>query len=300
MRLYDFVTERYLPSRIAVSANWAKNLYSTAARFSRSLGRPANLADLTTHNISVYLAAYAKRWSARSTNNQRQILLMLWESAYRERLLRRAPEPELIRTLPVSHDPPEAWTFSQVQRLLTEADKQRGMIGEVPASLWWKSLGLTLYWTGCRIGALMATRVDCYRSGEGVLVRRQKNKRPQWYDLPPSCCEAIDRTEPKGRDVLWPWPFCRRRLFTEARRIAIAAGVPVQRGAYSLFHRMRRTTLSLCAAIDPAVAQRQADHADYRTTLQHYIDPRIARGRTAADILPDPTDSRPRRFKIIG
>lgn len=65
--------------------------------------------------------------------------------------------------------------------------------------------------------------------------------------------------------------------------------------------RMRRTT-PLCAAVDPAIAQRQAGHSDYRTTQRHYIDPRIARGRCAADILPDPanpSESKP-RFRVVG
>ena len=72
------------------------------------------------------------------------------------------------------------------------------------------------------------------------------------------------------------------------RSIVEAAGIPPPKGHNQLFHRLRRTTLSLCAAIDPAVAQGQAGHADYATTLKHYIDPRIAGGRSAADVLPEP------------
>jgi integrase len=72
------------------------------------------------------------------------------------------------------------------------------------------------------------------------------------------------------------------------RRIVETAGLPCPRTGRQLFHRLRRTTLSLCAAVDPAIAQRQAGHADYATTLRHYIDPRVSRGRSAADVLPEP------------
>jgi integrase len=72
------------------------------------------------------------------------------------------------------------------------------------------------------------------------------------------------------------------------REIVAEAGIRQPAGGRQLFHRLRRTTLSLCAAVDPSVAQRQAGHANYATTLKHYIDPRIARGRSAADVLPEP------------
>jgi len=44
------------------------------------------------------------------------------------------------------------------------------------------------------------------------------------------------------------------------------------------------------------------DHADLKTTTEHYIDPRIARQVSAADVLPDPMppdDERP-TFKVVG
>jgi hypothetical protein len=46
-------------------------------------------------------------------------------------------------------------------------------------------------------------------------------------------------------------------------------------------------------------SQRQAGHADYATTLKHYIDPRIARGRSAADVLPEPVITMKRREGVV-
>jgi len=78
------------------------------------------------------------------------------------------------------------------------------------------------------------------------------------------------------------------------------SGIALSRRKFGLFHRLRRTTLSYCWSVDPAMAQRQAGHASAETTKQHYVDPRIcAQGLCAADILPPiklPKDRQMRLF----
>jgi len=87
---------------------------------------------------------------------------------------------------------------------------------------------------------------------------------------------------------LFVWPCCRRHLFAIFRRIIEAAGVRYSpRHSLGLFHRLRRTALTYCWAVDPAVAQRQGGHSSAEITRKHYVDPRIAAdGICAADILP--------------
>jgi integrase len=199
----------------------------------------------------------------------------------------RPPRLGLVRRIPVELDPPEAWTVEELDRLLLAASQRKGMVDDIPAGRWWLSLLLTIYWTSCRISALIGTHSESYK-GDGVLVRKQKNHRPQWYPLPQSCCKAIDATDPKSHELLWPWPKHRRGLWQEMREIVEQAGIPAPKGHNQLFHRLRRTTISLCAMVDPEVAQRTAGHASYATTERHYIDPRIVRKRSAADVLPEP------------
>lgn len=292
MTLSGFLTTVYLPSRIEVSADYAALLRSLVAGFSAHLGRTARLIDLTEPTVCGYLAAYRATRSAVSTNNQRRMLLTLWRAAWDRMLLERSPRPGLIRRLPEDWAPPEAWTVDEVAALLTEAAKMRGDVAGVPAGLWWSSLIATVYWTGCRIGALRWAASVNYRGGM-LLIRGQKNGRAQLYVLPESCCAAIDATRPHDRPLLWPWPWHYNRLFVVMRAIAQRSGAACPPGGRQLFHRIRRTNLSLCAAVDPAIAQRQAGHRDYGTTLRHYIDPRLAGGLTAADVLPEPT-ARPR------
>lgn len=289
MLLTDFLESVYLPSRVELSREYTGLLRATVRRLGEFLGHPAALDDLTEESVAGYLAWYRGDWTAVSTNNQRTTVLTLWRSAYEFDLTDRAPRPRLIRALPEEVDPPEAWSLEECQRLFAACRNWPGSVCDIPAGAYWSSLALSVYWTACRIGALRFTPISAYAGGHGLLVRKQKNKRPQWYPLPPSCCEAVDAclgTMP--RPLIWPWAGDPKKLWREFRRIVEAAALPAPHTGRQLFHRLRRTCLSLCAAQDPAIAQRQAGHASYETTLRHYIDPRMAGGLTAADVLPDP------------
>jgi integrase len=285
--LLDFVKDVYLPSRIDVTVEYTKILYSTVSRFNAFFGKAVSLDELNEPGLCSYLKALRRCVSARTVNNHRQRILTFWKAAYDQGIAERPPRLALVRRLPEEVDPPEAWTIDECSRIFSTASQWPGMVGDIPAGEWWLSLLLSIYWTSCRIGAIMSTPASAYKGG-GILVRKQKNHRPQWYALPASCCKAINKTAPENRKFLWPWPQHPRTLWTVFRLIIQQAGVAQPPGGRQLFHRLRRTSLSLCAAVDPAIAQRQAGHADYSTTLKHYIDPKMARGRSAADVLPEP------------
>lgn len=286
--LMNFLLEGYLPSRVEVSSGYAENLRVTVGQFSRWLDRDAVIADLTEERISAFLGNYRGIRSARSTNNKRSHLLTLWMGAFDAGIIKRLPVTRRIRKLRAAVEPPTAWSIDNVGALLSYAGKVSGNVADVPSRLWWPALFATIYWTGCRVNAMLLTESNCYRRGEGVLVRAQKNKIAQWYPLPASCCCLIDATDPQTRELLFPWSGHPKAIFAKARKIIEGAGLECPRKTMQLFHRLRRTTLTLCAAVDPAVAQRQAGHSSYATTQRHYVDPRIARGRSAADVLPEP------------
>jgi integrase len=152
---------------------------------------------------------------------------------------------------------------------MATAANEPGHVGGIAAGDWWLSLLLAVYWSACRIGALLRTPSASYDARGTLLVRNQKNHKAQLYQLPASCCEVIDATDPGSRVLLWPWPWHRNQVWIRMRRICEASGIRSPRGDRQLFHRLRRTTLSLCAAVDPAIAQRQAGHRDYATTQKH-------------------------------
>jgi hypothetical protein len=291
MLLLDYITTVYVPSRIALAPQYQKKLFSVAAMFSTWLGRPAGLKDLTQANVCGFLCEYRTHWTARSTNNQRGALLSIWaDAADNPQYAGCLSEPlnvRRIRKLPEELDPPEAWTEEQVCTLVAYTGSLLGNVGQIPAADWWTSLVLAIYWTSCRITSMLAVPSSGY-DGSGILVRKQKNHRPQWYPLPASCCELIERTAPQTRKRLWPHPWHPDTIWGKFRKHVEAAGMPAPKSGRQLFHRLRRTTISLCAAVDPSIAQRTAGHASYATTLRHYVDPRIVRARSAADVLPDP------------
>jgi hypothetical protein len=202
-------------------------------------------------------------------------------------MLAASPDRKRIRKLPEEIDPPEAWDEDQVNRLMESAYNQPGSIGEIPAGDWWLSLTLAIFETSCRISSMLAVPSAAY-DGLGLLVRKQKNHRPQWYRLSDATVETIERIRPTARKQMWEHPWHPRTVWTKFRQIVEAAGLPAPTTGRQLFHRLRRTTITMCAAIDPAIAQRTAGHKDYATTIKHYIDPRLVSTRCAADVLPDP------------
>lgn len=301
MLLTAFVLNVYLPSRISVCPDYARQLVAICERFSAFIGRPAKLADLNTAKIAKYLTAYRVKFSDRSTNNERQKLFMLWDYAFQSGSLRRAPNPKLIATLRVEQRPPRALTFAEICRVVEICQSLTGSICDLPASDFWTSLVLAEYWTACRIGAMIATPSTNY--GDGCIeIGRQKGKKTKRYRLPPSCCHAIDRLHPHGRERIWPWTLHRTRIFPQFRAILEMAGLHPPKNGHHLFHAIRRTNISYCAAVDPALAQRQANHASYSTTLRYYVDESIANERQAADVLPDPIASQPQawKYRIVG
>lgn len=286
--LAAFIENVYLPSRIRLSELYADRVRHFPVEFSLFLGHAATLDDLNEQTACLYLSAVAKVRSAVTANNRRAKFLALWRAAYNYDCIERLPRLGLIRRLPEDSEPPEAWTVQECERIFEVAKRQPGYVGDICAGDFWLTLMLASYSTACRIGALMQARSEDYQPGEGMTVRRQKNHKSQWYVLPKQLCELIDRTNPAGREVLWPCPYNRRHFYRLARRIIESAGVPCPNSHGQLFHRFRRTCLTHCAAIDPAIAQRQGGHSSYAITQRHYIDPRLAGGLTAADVLPMP------------
>ena len=285
MLLADYLNLHYLPERPGLSQDYRALLAATVRKLCAWTGQPLRLEEVTRPVLSSWAVDLLQSQRPATINDKLRMVRSLLLAAYDDGLLDRPPRR--VRKLPENLPPPQAWSVDQVGRLVHHLDGLSGFVGEVPASVWWVSLVLVCYWTGCRIGALLRATVEDYQPNVGLTVRRQKNGRTQWYGLPASCCEWIDRVLPESGRI-WPWPYHRNTLWAMFRRHVESAGLPCPRTGRNLFHRLRRTNASYCAATDPAIAQRQLDHADYCTTRRSYVDPTIASQRTAADVLPDP------------
>lgn len=287
MLVSAFIRTIYVPTRISLSRRYVAAISEAANSWGLFIGRPAVLEDFSELAIASFLCSLAEKQPATSVNSYRRRLLSVWEGAYDAKMVTNRPDRRRIRTLPEELDPPEAWNESQVVNLMGWCRDLDGYVGDVLACDWWLSLFDSIYWTSNRITAMLAVPSACY-DGAGILVRKQKNHRPQWFPIPESCREIIERTRPERRKLIWEHPWHPRTVWTKAREIIEAAGLPAPKTGRQLFHRLRRTTITLCAVVDPAVAQRTAGHKDYATTQKHYVDPRIVAARSAVDVLPDP------------
>jgi len=277
------LADRYIASRLGLAPRSADQLRAAARAF-----QAVSAGGFSDEAITAFLGRLLHRGLSPATvNTRRRQLLTLWQWAYRRGLCDRPPR-EVPRAREVQRIP-EAWTTAEVSRLLRTAASWPGLVGPWPASDWWPALILTVYWTGARIGAVMAARGCDYDPVAGWLVLRQtKTGVEQLYRLHPQAMAALARVHSTESKRLFGWPHHPQHLHWCFRRIVLASQVRYRGGHCELFHRLRRTTVSYCAAVDPGLAQRQAGHTSYATTVAYYVDPTIAAQRSAADVLPVP------------
>ena len=277
--------------RLDLSVGYVKQLLTSVRRLEDWHGGRLTPSDFSAELLTAFLADYCAGHAARTVNSKRQALLTLWRFAYRQG--RCANPPGEVAKAREPRRIPVAWTITEVERLLAECRRQTGLISGLLARYWWPSLVLVIYDTGCRIGAMRQARCIDFSAGEHVLLVRAEHMKgcaDRLYWLSDQTTVALAGMHATTRELLWPWPYHRRTFWTKFRRIVEGAGLSADRRGMSLFHKLRRTNLSYCAAVDLELARAQAGHASSAMTLRHYIDPRIAKTRSAVDVLPRPGD----------
>lgn len=284
MLLDVFFETHYRIRKLRGKSNETSRLYRiSVSNFSRFLGRPARLADLTNDNVSAHMQWMLDRGREKATaNKDRSQLLALWRFATRCGLLTTfpdvAPEVEPVRV-------PTAWLQSDISKLLLAVDAMPGSVGDVPASLWWRTLIEVCLDTGERIGAVIQAKRD-WLQGDWLLFpaeARKGGKRDRMYKLSQSTVERLAELRQHTGAELFPWPYCHNYLWKRFKAILEQAGLPA--GRRDKFHRLRRTTASVvyAAGMD---AQDVLDHQNKRTT-QRYLDPRFTRQTQASQVLAD-------------
>jgi len=284
MHLLDFFETVYFPKRLRGKSERSLILYRLCVkRFSESLGRTAEVADLTEANVLLHLSK--RRNVAPATRNKELTqLLAMWRQAVRQNLLTDWPD------IDEEHEPeraPIAWMEPQIRQLLESAATTKGELSGVPACLWWPGLIRLMLDTGERIGAIRKVEWTWYQ-GDWLLVPAEVRKgktRDRRYRLSDETCETVEQIRKysgNGTAIL-PWPYVENYLFNRYQKIVKAAGLPTGRKYQT--HCLRKTTGSVvyAAGMDP---QETLDHSDRRTT-QRYLDPRYTRQRQACDALAE-------------
>lgn len=280
----DHLFDLYRAKRLRFKSPNTVRLYGHTIRsFGKTLGRVPTIDDLTSDQVEHHMATILQRGgSPASANKDRSQLLSLWRFAATNRLVDRWPdvqqanEPEAV---------PLGWLPEDLDKLLSAADSDRSLIGQVPGRLFWAALFRVLLATGERIGAIMPLQTH-HLQGDWLLVpaeHRKGKRRDRLYPLGAEAAEACRRLIAVNldNDRIFPFPYSPTYLYRKLTAVLKRAGLPTDRR--SKYHRLRRTVASAVARAggDPT---RALDHASPKTTKK-YLDPRIVGSVPVSDIL---------------
>ena len=255
------------------------------------LGREPELTDLNDLTISRYL-----RWRAvtphrgricapASVAKDKAHLCSLWNSAAKRRLVEHFADlpRNLVR---VPHSPPAAYTLDEIRRLVSFARRRTGMVGPVPAALFWSTLIEACFYTGERIGSLLELRwaqVDLDRGTLTFLSEHRKGLgRTITRHIPRQLVERLRMQQTAPTDRVWPWLDHRQEptLYQRMNYMCRTAGITPHG-----FHGLRKAAGSYLKA-GGGDATEFLTHRDAKTTREHYLDPRIVGEASALDFLP--------------
>lgn len=290
MTIRDFLVDRY-----AVLHNLKPRsvtlFSSTIDRFRDFLQREPELSDFDDLQVAKFL-----RWRAvtphrgiivspASVAKDKAHLVSLWNAAARKRLVEHFPDlPRGIVKVP--HHAPSAYTVDEISRMVREARRRSGAIGQVPAPWFWPTLLMSAYYTGERIGSHLEVRwnqVDPRQRTITFLSEHRKGLgRTITRAITPQLAELLEKGRRAPGDRVWPWLDHRaaNSIFQRIAYICRTAGVE-PRG----FHAIRKAAGSYVKA-GGGDATEFLTHADSKTTIDHYIDRRIAGEASALDFLP--------------
>jgi integrase len=282
MLLADFFKNVYFPRRLRGKSINSVRLYELCLRqFQRTLCRPPTVEDLTEENIYAHLGRRSSVAPA-TRNKELSQLIAMWRLAAQRGILKTWPDIGYERE---PERAPVAWMPEELAKLLSAAGRAPGVVGTVPAKLWWSALLMLMLDTGERISAIRHAKWD-WIQGEWMLVPAESRKgktRDRRYRLSPETQQALELLKSSVGDLpaVFPWPYFDSYFYNKYREIVKLAGLPT--GRIYQTHCLRKTVGSAVHASGGS-AQDALDHADRRTT-QRYLDPRLARKEQPCDIL---------------
>jgi integrase len=282
--LTEFFNDYYRPLRLRGRSASTFRLYAnTVKQFEKYLGRTSTLEDLNDLVVSRYLDHRAEKRSRYTAEKERSQLLAMWRCAADRRLVDFRP------TVPASPLPariPTAWSVDQLKKLLAVAKTSKGMIGKVPARVFWPALVQVLWQSAERIGAIMAVK-KCDYVRPRLLVSaeyRKGGKRDKLYSFTEHVCDLLDvLAAADNGENLFVWSKSKEYMWPVFGALVEQAGIPG--GKRAKFHQLRRSAATHYAA-GGGDAVSLLDHSSPRIT-KAYLDPRyVDTGPQPCDVLP--------------
>lgn len=287
----DAALELYVQEKLPFGAESTKRqLRINVKRLRTFLGRQTMVSDLTDEVVRQSMVRmHEKGLSPRTMNKFRDNVLAIWRFLNQRRIVATLPE---VKPVNEPKRDPIAWSRDELAKLWQACEAQPGLIGDVPARLWWHTLHAVAWDTGERISALLGVpRIDVDVEREWIRVRAEhrKGKRSDMTSkLHPDTCKLLEALLAASSDPLvFPWPFDRTYLWTQYGQLLEEAGLPNDR--QHKFHCLRKSAASYFDAAG-GNAQQLLGHADARVT-QKYLDPRIVRTTHASELLFRPGQS---------
>ena len=265
----------YFPLRLTIAEPTRKQYKIALRDFGTFLGHAATVADLDDDQITMWMRKRLDDGLAVVTVRERAgRVSTLWTWMAKRRMVDRFPtftKPDAPETLP------QALTEGELRRLFASARKERGMIGGIPADLWWLSFLAFVWNTSERKSAALAVKVEWLDLARGVCsippeVRKGGKKwavYQLWPETLPLLAAAL-QIDPR-REHVWPFPYCPGSYYTRYDRILRDAGLPVSRKTKTHCLRCSHATWRQVAGGD---ATRALGHSDPQTTQRFYIDRR--------------------------
>ena len=267
-------------------------------RFADFLGREPEVSDLDDLTVSQFLRWRAKtphrgRIPAPATVRKDQAhLVSLWNHAARKRLAGKNGQPvdfpDLSRNIvKVPQHVKRGYTVEEVSALVKAARERVRKIGPVPGDWFFATLIQAAWYTGARIGALLAVEWQDIDWERGTMTFRGEHSKGGVKTLirqiPASLLEELRSGRRAPTERVWPWNDYRvgqTSIGTALTMICWTADVK-PRG----FHAIRRASGSYVAAAGGDASEHLA-HSNPKTTRDHYLDPTIVRQSSALDFLP--------------
>ncbi len=289
MNLFTYVETVYVPGRLNLSEGTIEQYLHMARSFQRFFPEPVPVESLSDDLVLSWLQARLKQVAPRTVKRERGDLLTIWRWAHRKGHCPTTPID--IPTIKCVRRLPAYWNVDELARLIVACRSLRGTMRDltIKRSAWWSSLMLFLYDTGCRLSAALAvTPGELDLAGRCVVLNGDVAKTgvEQSIKLSDQTIAAVAGHYQSDRERVWPYPYVKRQLWYQFKKIIEAADLPSDR--YRMFHCMRRTTATLTAAhssID--VARRQLGHTSEAMT-QRYVNESALPIIQAVDVLPRP------------
>jgi integrase len=270
MDITQFVENHYLLTRDLAPGS-AEALRWTARAFLK-WRRPlaATIEELDEPMLSTFIRDMQARGRApRYLRRMRGDLLCFWRHAYRHGLKDRLPNLDLIRNPTVPRTAPEAWTRAEVRQLCKAADSFEGRYRwGIEKRAFWQAWIRVAWDTGLRPSDLLRLRTSQVSDG-AIVVIQQKTQTAQVVALDPATLQAIRRSYPPQRELIFAWHGSKNFYYLEFARLVARAGL---QGSPK---RLRKSAASAVEVAAPGTASAFLGHLTPGLDRKHYLDPRI-------------------------